>query len=84
MHAGIRPGVPIDQQSDEDLLWIRAPFLEQGGDGEVVVVHGHTPTNEPEIRPWRIGIDTGAFASSRLTAVRLQAHRPPTFLATAR
>lgn len=84
VHAGIRPGVPIDQQSDEDLLWIRAPFLEQGGDGEVVVVHGHTPTNEPEIRPWRIGIDTGAFASSRLTAVRLQAHRPPTFLATAR
>jgi serine/threonine protein phosphatase 1 len=82
VHAGIRPGVPIDEQTEEDLLWIRAPFLEQGNDVRVVVVHGHTPTNEPEIRPWRIGIDTGAFASGRLTAVRLQAHRAPTFLAT--
>jgi serine/threonine protein phosphatase 1 len=82
VHAGVRPGVPIDQQTEEDLLWIRAPFLEQGSDVQVVVVHGHTPTNEPEITPWRIGIDTGAFASGRLTAVRLQAHRAPTFLAT--
>lgn len=84
VHAGIRPGVPIEEQADDDLLWIRAPFLEQNGDTGVVVVHGHTPTSEPEIRPWRIGIDTAAFASGRLTAVRLQPHSPPRFIATGR
>lgn len=84
VHAGIRPGVPIDQQTDEDLIWIRDPFLEEAGDGDVIVVHGHTPATEPEIRGWRIGIDTGAFANGRLTAVRLEKGRAPTFLRTGR
>lgn len=82
VHAGIRPGVPMDQQTDEDLLWIRSPFLEQDSGPDRVVVHGHTPTLEPEIKPWRIGIDTGAFASGRLTAVRLQEQCAPVFLGT--
>lgn len=84
VHAGIRPGVPLDLQVDEDLMWIRAPFLERGGDDGTIIVHGHTPANEPEIRPWRIGIDTAAFASGRLTAVRLRPDQPPKFLATGR
>lgn len=82
VHAGLRPGVPLDQQSDDDLLWIREPFLEQAVDSERISVHGHTPVNEPDVRTWRIGIDTGAFASGRLTALRLQPDRPPKFLIT--
>lgn len=84
VHAGLRPGLAIADQSDADLLWIREPFLEEGGDPEAVVVHGHTPTMLPEIRPWRIGIDTGAFASGRLTAVRLGLGEAPVFLSTGR
>ena len=82
VHAGLRPRVTLDQQSDDDLLWIREPFLEQDGDHERITVHGHTPVSEPDVRAWRIGIDTGAFASGRLTAVRLQPNRPPKFLIT--
>ena len=82
VHAGLRPGVAIEEQTEADLLWIRDPFLEQGGDPEAVVVHGHTPTAMPEIRSWRIGIDTGAFASGRLTAARLRPGETPTFIAT--
>lgn len=84
VHAGIRPGVAVDDQADEDLLWIREPFLEQGVPGDVLVVHGHTPANEPELRTWRIGIDTAAFASGRLTAVRLSPGATPSFLSTGR
>jgi serine/threonine protein phosphatase 1 len=84
VHAGIRPGVAVDEQADEDLLWIREPFLEQGMPGGVLVIHGHTPANEPELRAWRVGIDTAAFASGRLTAVRLSPGATPTFLSTGR
>lgn len=82
VHAGVRPGVALDLQSDEDLLWIREPFLGQAGDDEGTTVHGHTPVDAPEVRAWRIGIDTGAFASGRLTALRLQPGCPPKFLMT--
>lgn len=79
-HAGVRPGVPLTRQRDEDLLWIREPFLLSERDFGAIVVHGHTPTAEPEVRPNRIGIDTGAFYSGRLTCVAL-GEGEPRFLA---
>ena len=68
-HAGIRPGVDLDAQSAQDLLYIREPFLSSTAHHPGRVVHGHTITAEPEIRPSRIGIDTGAYASGRLTCL---------------
>jgi serine/threonine protein phosphatase 1 len=71
-HAGLKPGVEIEAQRVGDLRWIREPFLSSAANHGAVVVHGHTITDEPEIRQNRIGIDTGAFASGRLTALRLE------------
>lgn len=71
VHAGIRPGVPIDVQASQDLRWIRTPFLRSTADHGVLVVHGHTIVGEPEIHPNRIAIDTGASATGRLTALCL-------------
>lgn len=72
VHAGVRPGVPLSAQRQEDLLWIRDTFLDSALDHGKVVVHGHTPVDQPEVRPNRIGVDTGAFASGVLTAVVLE------------
>ena len=72
VHAGIRPGVPLDNQTDEDMLWIREEFLGCEDDFGKVIVHGHTITWEPEVKQNRIGIDTGAFASGVLTALVLE------------
>ncbi len=72
VHAGIAPGVAMEQQKLHDLRWIREPFLSHRGDYGFVVVHGHTITDEPVIRSNRIGIDTGAYASGRLTALALE------------
>lgn len=72
VHAGVRPGVPLGAQSEADLIWIRAPFLDHAGPFDKIVVHGHTPTKQPVARPNRIGIDTGAVFTGRLTALRLQ------------
>jgi len=72
VHAGIRPGVPIEAQDETDLIWIRDPFLDAAQSFGMVVVHGHTPVDVPDVRPNRIGIDTGAVFSGRLTALRLQ------------
>lgn len=71
-HAGIRPGVPIDDQDQQDLRWIRRDFLESDTDHGMIVIHGHTVTDEAEVRPNRIGIDTGAYRSGRLTALGLE------------
>ncbi len=71
-HAGVRPGVPLQMQSQHDLLWIREDFLLHEGDFGKIVVHGHTPAGEPEIRPNRINIDTGAYATGRLTCLVLE------------
>ncbi len=71
-HAGVRPGVPLEQQHENDLLWIRGQFLDYDGDFGKVVVHGHTPSQQPESLPNRICVDTGAFFSGRLTAVVLE------------
>lgn len=72
VHAGIRPGVPLDRQRDSDRLWIREEFLHSYADHGKVVVHGHTIAPQPEVRSNRIGIDTGAFATNRLTALVLE------------
>jgi len=71
-HAGARPGVDLDQQSSEDLLWIRNVFLQFQGSFGKIVVHGHSPTSAPEVKPNRINVDTGAYASSILTALVLE------------
>jgi serine/threonine protein phosphatase 1 len=75
VHAGIRPGVPLDQQTRHDMLWIREPFLSSKLDHGAVVVHGHTPRQEPMVRPNRIGIDTGAVMGGVLTCVVLEEDR---------
>jgi serine/threonine protein phosphatase 1 len=71
-HAGVRPGVPLEHQQPEDLLWIREEFLNSRMSFGKVVVHGHTPTASPEVLPTRINIDTGAFATGRLTCLILE------------
>jgi serine/threonine protein phosphatase 1 len=70
-HAGIRPGVRLERQRAEDLLWIRNEFLNSTMDFGKLVIHGHTPGEQPEVRPNRINIDTGAFATGRLTCLVL-------------
>jgi serine/threonine protein phosphatase 1 len=69
VHAGIRPGIDLEQQKQADLRWIREPFLTDGGNHGFVVVHGHTISNEVEEKPNRIGIDTGAYKTGVLTAL---------------
>ena len=71
-HAGIRPEVPLDRQSEVDLLWIREPFLSWSGECGKIVVHGHTVEDAPAIRKNRIGIDTGACWTGRLTCLVLE------------
>lgn len=81
-HAGVRPGIPLDRQNADDLLWIRDIFLKSTADFGRIVIHGHTPSERPEILPNRINIDTGAFATGRLTCVVL-GDSAPRFLMTA-
>jgi serine/threonine protein phosphatase 1 len=98
VHAGVRPDTPLAQQTENDLLWIREAFLGSEQRLEKVIVHGHTPAAEPFLGNHRIGLDTGAYASNVLTAVKLwgvqraliQAHgptdtvlHPPRLVATA-
>jgi len=71
VHAGVRPGIPLAKQHEEDLLWIRDDFLLCEDDFTKFIVHGHTPVNQPDIRPNRINIDTGAYATGRLTCLIL-------------
>ncbi len=72
VHAGIAPDVALHEQKRQDLRWIRQPFLGHDGDLGHVVVHGHTIAEEAEIKDNRIGVDTGAYLSGRLTAIGLQ------------
>lgn len=72
VHAGIDPQVPIHEQRPSDLRWIREPFLSHSEPYDQVVVHGHTISDEVELRGNRIGIDTGAYMSDRLTALVLE------------
>lgn len=75
VHAGVRPGVALDAQRSSDLRWIRNTFLDHPGRFERVIVHGHTIVREAELRHNRIGIDTGAYDSGRLTALGLEGER---------
>jgi len=72
VHAGVKPGVALDRQDGNDMIWIRKTFLKSKEDFGKVIVHGHTPSLQPEMRHNRIGIDTGAFFSGHLTALVLQ------------
>lgn len=72
VHAGVRPGIPLAKQREEDLLWIRQEFLLCEEDFSKIVVHGHTPVPQPDIRPNRINIDTGAYATGNLTCLMLE------------
>ncbi len=81
VHAGLRPGVEIERQSERDLLWIRDEFLNDSRPFDVVVVHGHTPTPRPHRDYRRIGLDTGAYLSGKLTAARFE-HESVNFLST--
>jgi serine/threonine protein phosphatase 1 len=71
-HAGVRPGIPLHQQSERDLLWIRDDFLRSQRRLDKVIVHGHTPAEEAYLGDHRIGQDTGAYATGVLTAARLK------------
>lgn len=72
VHAGIRPGIELDAQDPIDLMWIREEFLNSRADHGCVVVHGHSIKPAVDERPNRIGIDTGAYKSGRLTALALE------------
>lgn len=82
VHAGIRPGVAIDEQRPGDLRWIRDEFLDDESDHGKVIVHGHTIFPDVQERANRIGIDTGAYGSGVLTAVGLEGQER-WFIATA-
>lgn len=71
-HAGVRPGVDLDAQDDEDLMWIREPFLESDADHGQVIVHGHTITSDVALNGNRISLDTGAHEHRKLTALGLE------------
>ncbi len=72
VHAGVRPGIPLKEQQEADLLWIRSEFLDSEEDFGKFIVHGHTPVREPDIRPNRINIDTGAYATGNLTLLTIE------------
>lgn len=71
VHAGIRNGLPLEHQIDADLMWIREPFLTRGPELPLIVVHGHSPQVQPHLGNGRIGIDTGCYATGRLTVVKI-------------
>lgn len=71
-HAGVRPTVPLEKQSDWDLVWIRYEFLDWPELFEKVIVHGHTPHDAPEILPNRVNVDTAAYMSGVLTALVIE------------
>lgn len=71
VHAGIVPGVPLADQQDHDLIWIREPFLSEGPGLPMTVIHGHTAGAEPVFGKGRICIDTTCYATGRLTALKV-------------
>lgn len=84
VHAGVRPGVPLAEQAEHDLLWIRQEFLQARRPFEKMIVHGHTPAESAQLTPVRLGVDTGAYVTGVLTAVRLQGEEQRIMQARAR
>ena len=84
VHAGARPGVALPAQAPHDLMWIRHPFLDHAAPFEQVVVHGHTPSEAVHSDARRIGLDTGAYATNILSAVRLEGETRMVMQATGR
>lgn len=72
VHAGVRPGVPLAEQSERDLLWIREEFLRSDEQFDKYIVHGHTPVRSAEFLANRVNIDTGAYATGNLTLMSIQ------------
>ncbi len=75
VHAGVRPGVALEDQDEADMIWIRDLFLSSDADHGKIVVHGHSIARQPEIEANRIGIDTGAYATGRLTCLVLEGEK---------
>jgi serine/threonine protein phosphatase 1 len=75
VHAGVRPSVALAEQDEKDLLWIRDEFLQYPHGFGKIIVHGHTPVTQADIRPNRINIDTGAYATGLLTCLILEADK---------
>lgn len=76
VHAGVRPDIPLNAQTKNDMLWIRREFLNHEGGFDKVIVHGHTPAERAFIGPHRVGLDTGAYASGLLSAARFDGSDP--------
>jgi serine/threonine protein phosphatase 1 len=72
VHAGVRPGIPLAEQQETDLLWIRNEFLDSAQNFGKFIVHGHTPVRERDLRKNRINIDTGAYATGKLTLLKIE------------
>lgn len=72
VHAGVRPGVALSDQTDDDLLWIREEFLLHEREFEKIIVHGHTPVPEPDVRANRINLDIGAYATGKLACMVIE------------
>jgi serine/threonine protein phosphatase 1 len=75
VHAGIRPGIALEDQNPSDMRWIRQEFLASKGDHGAFIVHGHSISTDPDLQPNRMGIDTGAYRSGILTALGLEGDR---------
>lgn len=71
-HAGIRPGVALERQSVDDLVWIRGEFHRHEGLYPKVILHGHTPSGKVTVRPNRVNLDTGACRTGRLSVLRVE------------
>ena len=71
-HAGVRPGIGLDEQEPHDMMWIRDDFLRGSATFSKAIVHGHTPEADAFVSDRRIGVDTGAYATGRLSAIVLE------------
>lgn len=72
VHAGVKPGVPLERQREQDLLWIRQEFLSWDAPFEKMIIHGHTPVRVPDFRDNRVNVDTGAYATGHLSCLRVE------------